>query len=521
VNATERAALLGGLELYDEMNATVDDRTLEILDHRRRTATVKRRGWLVRRVLLVADIAGLLAALALAEWVVNRHNNVGMIDVRAEILVFLCSLPLWVVIAKLYGLYHRDDERTDHSTADDFSGVFHMVTVCTFGFWVICYITGLAHPSAPKLIIFWAAAIGLITAARATARTLARRTVTYLQNTVIVGAGDVGQLVAKKILNHPEYGINLVGFVDDEPKERDDGLGHLALLGGAQRLPAVIRLFDVERVIVAFSNDSHQQTLNLVGDVKDLDVQIDIVPRLFETVGPNSGLHMIEGMALVSLSPPRLSWSSRVIKRSLDLCVSLGALTVLSPLLAIISLAIKVDTRGPVFYRHRRVGAGGQPIDVLKFRTMRLDACRGQRYGGEAAETAFEKLLSDPVKAEEFATTYKLADDPRVTRVGRFLRKTSLDELPQLLNVVAGTLSLVGPRAVTPDELMRYGDGVEALLSIRPGITGYWQINGRSRLSYEDRVRLDLSYIAGWSLRLDLEILAKTLRVILSGQGAA
>ena len=213
---TERAALLKGVEIYDEMAATVDDRTLEILDRRRRTAVVKRRGWLVRRMLLLADVVGLLTAFLLAEWLSGvRSGVVDRVDQRAEILIFALSLPAWIVVTKLYGLYDQDEERTDHSTADDFVGVFHMVTVCAWLFLCFAYLTNVAHPTVGKLVLFWALAIALISLGRAAARAYCRRHISYLQNTIIVGAGDVGQLVARKFLNHPEYGINLVGFVDN------------------------------------------------------------------------------------------------------------------------------------------------------------------------------------------------------------------------------------------------------------------------------------------------------------------
>ncbi len=236
MNATERAALLQGLELYDEMTATVDERTLA--DPRSASADGRREG---SRLARAADAArggsrrphrrdgarGVGRQLATTAWVFSTCAP------RSS--PSLLTLPGWVVVAKLYGLYDHDEERTDHSTTDDFAGVFHMVTVCTWLFWVGAYVTGFAHPTTPKLLIFWAAAVAFISVGRATARSLARRSAAYLQNTVIVGAGDVGQLIAKKLLQHPEYGINLVGFVDAQPKERREDLEHLALLGGTEQ----------------------------------------------------------------------------------------------------------------------------------------------------------------------------------------------------------------------------------------------------------------------------------------------
>src|SRR4051812_541738 len=153
---TERGALLRGVEIYDEAHAVVDDRTLEILNRRRKTAVVRRRGWLVRRMLLAADVVGLTLALFFAEWIVNARSASDALDAQDEVVLFLATLPGWVVIAKLYGLYDRDEERTDHTTADDFTRVFHMVTVCTWIFTVGSYLTGVAHPTAPKLVVFWA-----------------------------------------------------------------------------------------------------------------------------------------------------------------------------------------------------------------------------------------------------------------------------------------------------------------------------------------------------------------------------
>jgi exopolysaccharide biosynthesis polyprenyl glycosylphosphotransferase len=519
--SADPSALLQGLEFYDEMNASVGERTRDIVERRRRTAVVRRRGWLVRRLLLAADLVGLIAAFMLSEFIGASYGHHGLLDAHAEMIAFFASLPLWILVAKLYGLYARDEEHTDHSTGDELSGVFHMVTLCTWGLVAGSYVTGLAHPTMGKLLLFWASAVGFVSVGRGVARTIARRSPVYLQNAVIVGAGDVGQLIAQKLLQHPEYGINVVGLIGTPRGKLAPSVETVTLLGGPERLPAIIRLFDIERVIVAFSNFSDKETAEIVRGLMELDIQIDVVPRLYELFSPNAGLHMIEGLPLVGMPPIRLSSSSKLLKRVLDLLVAGSALLVLAPLFALIALAVKLDSPGPVLYRHRRVGLGGGQIDVLKFRTMRIEACRGDRYGGESAEAEFAQLMTDPAQATAFATSYKLENDPRVTRLGHLLRRLSLDELPQLLNVLRGDLSIVGPRPVTTDELSRYGDSARSLTSIRPGVTGYWQINGRSQLRYEDRVRLDLSYIRGWSLGLDMRILVSTVRVLLARRGAA
>jgi FlaA1/EpsC-like NDP-sugar epimerase len=364
MNATERAALLHGFELQNDMSGIVDERTLEILDRRRRTAVVRRRGWLVRRMLLGADIIGLLTAMLFAEWIVASNSDAGAVDATTETLVLVASIPIWIVVAKVYGLYDKDEERTDHSTTDDLAGVFHVITVCAWLFWAGTYLTGVAHPTAPKLVVFWITAIMLVSVGRTAARSLSRRNLAYLQNTVIVGAGDVGQLIAHKLMLHPEYGINLVGFVDDQPKERRDDLGHLALLGGIDRLPSVVRLLDVERVIIAFSNDRREDILDLVRELNELSVQVDIVPRFFDVVSAGVDLHSVEGLPLIGLRAPRLSRSSNLLKRGLDLFLAAVGVLVLAPLFAIVALAIKFDSDGPVFFSQVRMGARGRKFSI-------------------------------------------------------------------------------------------------------------------------------------------------------------
>ena len=228
--------LVGEARPAGTLTEGIGEQTPRILEPAWHTAR-GRRGWLLRRLLLVADVVSLVTAMFVAEAVVNVRKGGGVLDAKWELVALVASLPGWIVIAKLYGLYDRDEERTDHATAAEFSAVFHMVTVCAFLFWACALLANVVSPTPPKLIIFWASAIVLVPTCRGLARAAARHSSTYLQNTVIVGAGDVGQLVARKLLQHPEYGINVVGFVDAEPKERGPGLDDLTLLGGPRELP--------------------------------------------------------------------------------------------------------------------------------------------------------------------------------------------------------------------------------------------------------------------------------------------
>lgn len=514
MNATERAALLRGFELHDELTAAVDERTLEILDRRRRTAVVHRRGWLVRRLLMVADLVGLLAAFFIAEWVVNRHSSQGTLAARDEIIVFLVSLPGWVVIAKLYGLYDRDEERTDHSTADDFAGVFHMVTVCTWVFTVFSYLTGLAHPTAPKLVVFWALAIAAVTVARVGARGLSRKNIAYLQNTIVVGAGDVGQLVARKLLQHPEYGINVVGFVDAEPKERREDLEHLALLGTPDRLPALVRMFDVERVIVAFSRESHEETIDLIRSLKDFDVQIDLVPRFFEIVGPRFDIHTVEGLPLVGLPPTRIARSSLMLKRTIDIAGALVGLALSAPIFAYAAWRIHRESPGPVFFRQRRLGAGMKEFTALKFRTMHADT-------DDAPHRAYIRGTMSSSAVPNGNGIYKLDRSDAVTPFGRWLRKTSLDELPQLINILRGDMSLVGPRPCIPYETEAFKPYHFERFDVPAGVTGLWQVTARAHSTFGEALDLDVLYARSWSLGLDVSLLVKTPLQLIRTRGTA
>ena len=493
-----------GTPVIEERGLSPEERTRELVE-RRRPALSHRRGWLVRRMLLLADVFGLLAAFLLAEVLIDG-------GVQPEnALYFLVTLPVWVLVAKLYGLYTRDQERTDHSTADEFVGVFHVVTIGAWPFFAVGWVTGLWNPTLQELVFFWGVGIGLVTLGRALVRAYCRQSISYLQNTIIVGAGDVGQLVAHKLLQHPEYGINLIGFVDAAPKERRQDLGHLTLLGSPNELPTLVQTFDVERVVIAFSKESHEDTLALIRSLKSQAVQIDIVPRLFEIVGPGVAIHSVEGLPLVGLPTLRLSRSSQFVKRALDLTLSAIALALLSPVFALIAIRIKVDSPGPVFFRQLRMGSSERTFKMFKFRTMVADA---------DARRAEVKHLNMHAQNGGDSRMLKVADDPRVTKFGRMLRRTSLDELPQLINVLRGEMSLVGPRPLPLDEDELVEDWGRQRLTLKPGITGLWQVSGRSSIPFGEMVNLDYLYVNGWSLWGDLRLIARTIPAVFRGRQA-
>jgi exopolysaccharide biosynthesis polyprenyl glycosylphosphotransferase len=488
--------------IFGDLAGIADRPTLEILE-RRRTSNPHRRGWYVRRLLVLADVVGLLLAFALVELVFGpgggARNSASTLE---ETLLLLATLPGWIVIAKLYRLYDQDEERTHHATTDDFSGVFHLVTVGVWLLFAVTWVFGVAHPEPSKLIAFWAAAIVFVTLARGVARRICRHSLSYLQNTIIVGAGDVGQQVARKLRRHPEYGINLVGFVDSQPRPRQEGLDEVALLGPAERLPALVRLLDVERIVIAFSSDSSEETLELVRSLEDVDVQIDIVPRLFELVSPRVQIDTLEGLPLIELPPRRLSPSSRAIKRTMDIIGASILLLVTAPLFAYFAWRVKRDSPGPVLFRQQRLGLNQSEFTALKFRTMRTDV-------DDAAHRDYIRRTMDPRTAQTVNGIYKLNRDA-ITPFGHWLRKTSLDELPQLINVVRGEMSLVGPRPCLAYETEHFLPHHFDRFLVPPGITGLWQVTARAHATFREALDMDVAYAHGWSLGLDLRLLCRT-----------
>jgi exopolysaccharide biosynthesis polyprenyl glycosylphosphotransferase len=298
-----------------------------------------------------------------------------------------------------------------------------------------------------------------------------------------------------------------VGFVDEHPRERRVDLDELTVLGTVGDLPELVGTLDIERVIIAFSQAPHTQALTIIRELNGLDVQVDLVPRMFEVLGPQVTIHGAEGIPLLGLPPGRLPWSSLVIKRAMDLALSFAALVLLSPVLAIIALAIKLDSPGPVLFRQVRMGKGDAPFRILKFRTMAVDADERKH------EVAHLNKHS-----EGDNRMFKVPDDPRITRVGRVLRRFSLDELPQLENVLKGEMSIVGARPLIPDEHRHVDGWGMRRLDLKPGVTGLWQVLGRDDIPFGEMVSLDYRYVTTWSVLGDVKLMLRTIPVMRRSQ---
>jgi exopolysaccharide biosynthesis polyprenyl glycosylphosphotransferase len=478
------------------------------LRRRSSSSTLRRRGWLVRRILLVADLTGLLVSFTVAQELGGSSTS------AKEWLVLLGMVAVWVVAAKIYGLYDRDEERADHSTVDDIVDVFHLVTGLVWLLVLGGFAVSSGGPDLGVLAGFWALAIPSVLAARAAARGLSRRSHLYVQNMVIVGAGEVGQVVARKVLQHPEYGINLVGFVDDDPRARRAELDHVPLLGRSDELPEIMRTLYVDRVVIAFSKESAERTVEAIRAVRDHDVQIDVVPRLFDVIGQRITLHSVEALPIVGLPPARISPSSQFVKRWIDLVGASILLLLSAPILLAAALAVRIDSSGPVLFRQRRIGQGMREFTLLKFRTMRVgtdpsvhrDYIRGTMT---ANATVGENGM------------YKLDRPDSITGVGRWLRKLSIDELPQLINVLKGDMSLVGPRPCLRYETEFFRPHHFERFHVPSGITGLWQVTARARSTFGEALDMDVAYARGWSLGLDLRLLIRTPLQLIRQRGTA
>jgi exopolysaccharide biosynthesis polyprenyl glycosylphosphotransferase len=295
----------------------------------------------------------------------------------------------------------------------------------------------------------------------------------------------------------------VVGFVDDNPRKRRSEIADLPLLGGLDDVAGIVESRDVDRVIVAFSGEADDRTMSLIRSLRDENIIVDLVPRLFELVGPRADIHLLEGLPLLTVPPARLRRSSRITKRVFDVVGATVLLVLTAPVFVIAAIRISRESPGPVFFRQTRLGMNRRRFTALKFRSMRVDT----------DDAEHREYIQRTMKAEAPMNangTYKLSRESAVTPFGRFLRKTSLDELPQLINVLRGEMSLVGPRPCIPYETEFFQPHHFDRFLVPQGITGLWQVTARANSTFGEALEMDVAYVRGWSIGLDLRLLLRT-----------
>jgi exopolysaccharide biosynthesis polyprenyl glycosylphosphotransferase len=456
------------------------------------------RDYVIRRLLALADVCGLALGFVVAAAVDPARETTA----ASVFLWGLATLPIWVLVFKVYGLYDRDLKRVSHSTVDDIPWLFHGVVIGTLFTWAL--FKALPPGKLPFVSILSFALVALIGVL--TFRSVVRGSAVRLlgpERVVLVGNERMAQILIRKMRAHPEYGLEPIGVVlHGESSDIPCGLPEL---NGSDDIAEIARRHRADRLVVSHADLAEGQALDVVRRCKTLSIKVSLIPQIFDALGPSVEIDDVEGVTLLGINPPVLARSSRAMKRGLDLLGATVLTILLLPLLVVIAIAIKVDSRGPVFFRQSRVGKEGSRFDVLKFRTMHPDA-----------EARREALLADSIDPNWL----HLENDPRITRVGAKLRHLSLDELPQLWNVLKGEMSLVGPRPLIESEDKMIGGWGRSRLDLTPGMTGVWQVLGRTNIPFEEMVKLDYLYVTNWTLWTDIRLILRTLPVVVTRRGA-
>lgn len=459
------------------------------------------------RVLLavVLDGSTIAAAFSLAYLLRFHWQVVPALDeppARPYFAVLPPLLPVWLLVFAAYGLYRTHV----HSFLEEALRVTSAVSVGMMALLAGSFFYRGFSYSRLWMLLAWALSIALVLAARGAVRAAlrtARARGIDVRPVLIVGAGAEGRALARTLRDLPGIGYRPAGFLDEHAGAAVDGLPVLGAPGDVLR---AVRQVGAQRVIIAQPPELREQAMQVAALCQEAAVPFAVVPDLYTLAATGAAVEVVGRVPMLTLQgSPLAGWGHR-LKDALDIAGALAGLLLTLPLFAAVALAVVLDSPGPVFFRHRRIGKGGVPFQAWKFRTMVA--------GADA------RLAEDDALRARFGRDFKLVDDPRVTRVGRWLRRTSLDELPQLLNVLKGEMSLVGPRPIIEDELARYGPWERRLLCVKPGLTGLWQVLRHHEPDYAQRVRLDMYYIDHWSLGLDLQILARTLPAVIAGRGS-
>ena len=440
-----------------------------------------------RRLLGLADIVATLFALSLCINLLGRSNMVSP--------ALVAGVPVVIVIAKVLGLYDRDELVLHKSTLDEAPKVFQLATLFTLVVSIGQAPLRLGELGGDQILALWVVLFAGLLAGRAAARAVARRN-TAPERCLLIGDPAECDRIRARLAEGASTNASVVAQLSPEGLSEEDL--PLSLLG------ELVTENGVERIVIAPRGGDHNELLDLVRAVKSLGVNVTVLPRLLEVVGSSVVVDEVEGVLMLGVRRFGLTRSSGFLKRALDCAALALALVFLAPLMGVIALAIKLDSRGPVLFRQQRIGQGGEPFEMLKFRTM-VDGADSQK--------------TDLLHRNEREGLFKIADDPRITRVGRLLRRAYLDELPQLANVLRGDMSLVGPRPLVIEDDSRVVGWDRRRLHLTPGMTGPWQVTGVTRPPLAEMVKLDYLYVATWSLWGDVKIILRTIALMFARRG--
>jgi exopolysaccharide biosynthesis polyprenyl glycosylphosphotransferase len=414
----------------------------------------------------------------------------------------LIALPLVLVAGKLTGLYAHDEYLVRKSTLEEIPTLFWVATLYALLIWLAGDLIVEGKFGRDQAVGVWALLFFSMLGTRALARCVARA-VSVEERCLVVGDAETAGWISGRFAQASGVKTRVVGRVPLEPETPSSN--GIPVLGNATALGPILKEHRVERAIIAPGGTVSDDLLNTILHLKSLGMKVSVLPRLLEVVGSSAEVDDVDGITLLGMHRYGLGRFSRAIKRTLDIVGASLGLLVLAPLLATIAVAIKLDSRGPVFFRQRRMGQDGVPFEMLKFRTM--------ADGAEAQKAALAG------RNQAGGGLFKIDDDPRITRVGNPLRHASLDELPQLFNVLRGDMALVGPRPLVLDEDSRIEGWRRSRLELPPGMTGPWQVFGSARIPLHEMVKIDYMYGANWSLWLDVKLLLRTVSFIVARRG--
>ncbi|MBV9819720.1 MAG: sugar transferase [Solirubrobacterales bacterium] len=450
----------------------------------------------LRWLLATGDAVAVFGALVLAMMLPTAGGG----DLNG-LLWGLVAIPLTIVLFKVYGLYDRDMKRIAYSTVDDLPPLLNAVVIGTLLLWLYARVTPMVRLDLAEVLTFGTTAVGLSAAARFVIRYGSTRLIGP-ERALLIGGGERARTLAAKLSAHPEYGVEIVGSLSTDS---DPGQPAAAtVLGELGGLAGVAASVGAARIVLAADDIDESALEPVLRECRARSLKVSVLPTLSHMLGVAVEIDDVEGVAVLGVNPPWLPRSSRLLKRTMDVLIASVMLIVGAPFFVLFAIAIKRDSPGPVLFRQERVGKGDCRFQMLKLRTMVSDA---------------EQRRAELVACSNDPHWLKLEHDPRVTRFGARLRRLSLDELPQLWNVLRGEMSMVGPRPLIPVEDERVIGWARGRLDLTPGITGYWQVLGRTRIPFEEMVKLDYMYVMNWSLWEDLRLMLRTLPAVLGGRG--